>query len=398
MEQLKIEPNRPPKVQGYAPYALGFRPFFVLAGVSAALLLLLWLAAWRGRFPVGDYYGLVGWHSHEMLFGYAGAVIAGFLLTAVRNWSGIDTLSGGPLAALAGLWLMGRLLALLPGPFPPLAIALVDLAFLPLLAVALSGPLWKGKQKINRMFLPLLGAMTLANILVHLEALGMAQTAARGTGLMLNLIVLLVVIVGGRVIPFFIEMAVSGAKPKSSPRIEQFSFGALLLLILLELLYPENRLLAPLALAVALTQALRLRQWHARGIWSIPILWVLFTGYAWLVLGFVLKGLAAVGFFAPNQVVHALTVGGIGVLTLGMMARVSLGHTGRPMRSSRFINLAFVLLNLAALSRVFGPLVLPSRYGLWIDLSGGLWILSFVIFAFVYIPILIRARADGRPG
>ncbi len=398
MEQLNIAPTPPPKVQGYAPFALGFRPFFVLAGVGGALLLLFWVAAWRGRFPVGDYYGLLGWHSHEMLFGYAAAVIAGFLLTAVRNWSGIDTLSGGPLAALAGVWLAGRLLALAPGLTPPLAVALVDLAFLPLLAAALTGPLMKGKRKINRLFLPLLGAMTLANVLVHLEALGLAQTAARGTGLMLNLILLLVVIVGGRVIPFFAEVAVAGAKPTSNPRVEQFSFGALLLLILVELLYPQDWLLGPLAFAVAVTQALRLRQWHAKGIWSIPILWVLFTGYAWLVLGFLLKGLAAAGFMAPNQVLHALTVGGIGVLTLGMMARVSLGHTGRAMRSSKWINLAFVLLNLAALSRVFGPLLLPSRYSMWIDLSGGLWILSFVIFAVVYIPILVRARVDGRPG
>lgn len=379
--------------------ALGFRPFFLLAAAAGVLLMTVWLATWGGGAGFEGYYGPLGWHSHEMLFGYATAVIAGFLLTAVRNWTGVDTLRGAWLGALAGLWLAARLSALMPTHWlPGYLTAAVDLAFLPLLALALAGPLLKAASKNNLIFLPLLTVMALANVLVHLEALGMAQTANRGTGLMLNLILLLMMIVGGRVIPFFTERAIPGAAAKTIPWLEWLGFGALLTLAAVELLWPQPELVAAVSLILAVSQLLRLGAWYHKRVWSIPILWVLFTGYGWLIIGFLLKSLAAFGMLPPHPPLHALTTGGIGVLTLGMMARVALGHTGRPLESARLVNLAFILLNLAATARSLGPLLLPQWYATWVHGAGGLWILAFALFTLVYAPILLRPRMDGRPG
>ena len=196
---IEAPPSRRAPPTGTAILALGFRPFFLLAGLGAVVLVALWMLAWMGHLPsAGAYYGTVGWHGHEMLFGYAGAVIAGFLLTAVRNWTGIDTPAGAPLAGLSLLWIAGRASPFLP--VPGAVTAALDLAFLPLVAIALYRPLMAGKNRLNRLFLPLLGAMAAANAMVHAEALGLASgSAARGILAMLDLVLLLVLIVTGRV-------------------------------------------------------------------------------------------------------------------------------------------------------------------------------------------------------
>ncbi len=386
--------TRPPK--GFVPFALGFRPFFSLAAIAGLVLITLWLGLWRSATPL-DYYGHIGWHSHEMLFGFTVAIIAGFLLTAVRNWTGIDTPTGSPLALLALLWLLGRLAPFLPA-MPSAGIALLDLAFLPLLLVAIYRPLMEAESRINRIFLPLLAAMALANLLVHLEALGLSATARLGIDLMINLVLLLIVIVSGRVIPFFTEKAIDGAKPRFSASRERFSFAALGLWILLQLLWPAPWLLALTALAVAAGQFWRLVDWHHPGIWRRPILWVLFTGLIWLITGFLLKSLSVLGLFPDNLAIHALTAGAIGVLTFGMMARVSLGHTGRDINPPRAIALSFVLLNLAVMARVFGPVLHAQGYVHWIMLSGTGWALSYLLFVIHYLKLLVTPRIDGRQG
>ncbi len=392
------EPARAGRPQGFAPFALGFRPFFVLAGTGAVALLALWLLLWHRSMVPEAYYGRIGWHSHEMLFGYAAAVVAGFLLTAVRNWTGIDTPSGAPLAGLASVWLAGRLLPWVPGAAPGL-LALVDLAFLPLVALALARPLWRGANRVNRLFLPLVLAMALANTLVHVEALGwVAGTARRGTDLMLDLVLLLLIWVAGRVLPFFTERAISGAHPVRRVWVERAGFA---LVIALAVLHLAGLLGAPVAfvsIGLGLVQSLRIAGWHHPRVWQIPILWVLYTGMGWLAAGFLLQGLAALGLFPGTLATHALTAGAIGVTTLGMMARVALGHTGRPLRSKPPVNAAFVLVNLAAAARVLGPWTVPGWYLSWILLAGLFWVLAFGIFSAVYLPILVRPRVDGRPG
>ncbi len=284
------------------------------------------------------------------------------------------------------------------GYVPAPVIALVDLAFLPAVALGIAPPLWQGKQKINRIFVPLLLAMALANLLVHLQALGIADTANRGADMMLLLVVFLVVLIAGRVVPFFTQAVVPGYQAKRVPWVENTSVASLILFILVQLIYPVPLLIGLLALVIAATQVIRVAGWHDRRIWRIPILWVLYTGIAWIIVGFVLLALSTQGLVGANLAKHALAVGGVGVLTLGMMSRVALGHTGRPLQPVRIVDWSFGLLNLAALVRVFGPLIMPDRYTLWVHLSGGLWAISFLVFCFVYLPILFKPRADGKPG
>jgi len=336
------------------------------------------------------------WHAHEMLFGYTAAVIAGFLLTAVRNWTGIETPTGVALATLTGLWLAGRIAPFLP--LPEVAVAALNVAFFPALALSLYRPLRHGRNKVNRVFLALLTAMTVASLLVHLQSIGVTQnTAPRGVRLMLDVTLLTLLIVSGRVMPFFTERGVGGARPRSRVIVEQLTFVLASLWLVTNLLLPASELAGVLALSLALIQAMRLVGWHDFRVWSIPILAVLYSGYIWLILGFALDGFAGLGYLPPSPALHALTVGAVRGFTLGMMARVSLGHTGRTMRSSIPTNIAFILLNAAALLRVFMTLFFPTQYGTWTLASGTLWTLAFALFLWVYTPILIAPRADGRP-
>jgi uncharacterized protein involved in response to NO len=394
--------NEPPRPNlpgtGLPLLALGFRPFFILAGLAAVLGMGVWLGLWSRGATLGNGYGLIPWHGHEMLFGYGVAVVAGFLLTAVRNWTGINTPNGIPLALLALLWLAGRLLPWLAPWLPAALVAAVDLAFLPLLALALQGPLWQGKQRSNRIFVPILLVMALANLLFHLQPLGLAPTAQRGNDAMLLLLVLLVAIIGGRVMPFFAQSVLPGFQPRRFEWAEQATLWVLAALALAVAAWPNPWLVAPLGVAAAFTQAVRFYGWHSGRVWARPILWVLYAGFGWLIFGLFLWSLATAGLAPMSAARHALTVGGIGVVTLGMMARVSLGHTGRPIQPPGYIGWSFIALNLAAALRVFGPWVMPEKYNLWLHLSGGLWVLCFLAFLIHYVPILLKPRPDGQAG
>lgn len=380
-------------------FALGFRPFFLLAAFFAIFLMAVWVPAFVGGFAFDTYYGQIGWHSHEMIFGYASGVIAGFLLTAARNWTGRPTPAGGLLAASAGLWLLGRILPYFPGIVPHGLIATVDLAFLPAVAAGIGMPLVRSGEGRNWIFLPLLAAFWAANCLVHAELLGLAPNLARkGIFLGLNLIVLLIVIMGGRVIPFFTERGLAGAAMKRWPVIEWLSPLSVILFLLAEFFLPDSLLSASFAVLAACANGVRLAGWYTPRYWRVPLLWVLHLGYAWIVAGFVLKAGAALGAAPPQFTIHAFTVGAIGVLTLGMMARVSLGHTGRPLKVGLAMAMAFGLINLSGVTRGFLPILYPQWFPQLIVASGVLWIAAFVVFVILYMPILTRARVDGRPG
>jgi uncharacterized protein involved in response to NO len=381
-----------------ALFALGFRPFFLCAGIVAVVFMAIWLLGYTKRDPLLTYYGSSGWHAHEMLFGYTVAVVAGFLLTAVRNWTNRETVRGMPLAALVLLWSAGRVLPFLSA-IPPWAVALVDLSFLPALAVALAVPLLRAGQKKNLFVLIVLAVLMIANILVHAEWLGYAMdTAHLGIILAIYAVVLLITIIAGRVIPFFIERGIPGAAIRRRPAIEYMSVVTVILLAFADLLSPSVQAVVACAFLATVVHAWRLRGWLLRAALSQPLLWVLLVGYAWLVAGFVLLAVAYGGVIPVMLAFHALTVGGIGVLTIGMMARVALGHTGRQLRSSPLLTLAFVLLNIAAALRIVGPL-LSARYATaTISAAGALWIVSFALFLFIYAPILMQSRVDGRLG
>lgn len=377
--------------------ALGFRPFFLSAGVLAFAALPLWLAVLRGWLPGDPYYGGTTWHAHTMLFGYGTAVIAGFLLTATRNWTGMSTASGAELGALVGLWLAGQLAPWLP--IPGALIAVLDLAFPLVLALSLFKPLWLGPNPVNRVFLGLLVAMSGASLLVHLQALRITQaTALMGDKLMLDLILVTLLIVAGRIMPFFTRSSIPGAKPRIRSWVEGLTFGLAGLWVLSDATSHGSPLTGVLALALGCVQVLRLAGWHHPRVWSDPMLWVLYSGYLWLILGLALTGLAHLGLTAPFPALHALTVGTIGVFTLGMMSRVTLGHTGRTIAAHPVMVAAFGLLNLAALVRVLAPLLWPGLLGDLLLVSGALWTLAFGLFLWIHGPMLIRPRADGRPG
>lgn len=386
--------------QPLALFALGFRPFFLVAGLAAVALVCLWVADYGGALSVHTYYGAVNWHGHEMVFGYTAAVVAGFLLTAVRNWTSMDTLRGAPLGALLALWIAGRLAPFAPGTIPDWLIAAVDVAFLPTLAASLAVPLLRSRQWHNLPFVPVLLLLGFANALVHLDVLGVAPGGAT-TGLYLgvNLIVLLIAIIGGRVIPFFTERALPGARPRIWRPVEWISIGAVAALAVLSALPFAAELTLPLAALAAIAHAVRLWGWYDRRLWSVPLLWILHTGYAWLVVGLVLEAFAAAAMVRPQLALHAFTAGAIGVLTLGMMARVALGHTGRPLRAAPPVVVAFILVNVAALLRVFAAWSLPDEwYVPLVVVAGVAWAAAFALFVALYAPILTKPRADGRPG
>ncbi|MEJ2508314.1 MAG: NnrS family protein [Gammaproteobacteria bacterium] len=380
-------------------FALGFRPFFLLAALGATALMAVWLGGYLAGWPLPSYYGPIAWHGHEMLFGYTAAVVAGFLLTAVRNWTGQDTPSGLALAALAALWLAGRILPWVPMA-PDWLTAATDLAFLPALGVVFAPLLWRSGQRHNLVFLVLLALLTAANLLVHLERLNVIQgpfDSLTSLGLGVDLVIVLISVVGGRVIPFFIERG-TNVRLNPRPGLERLAVASVALWFAAAVFAHGTVVQEALAWLAALINGLRLVTWHHRRLWSVPLLWVLYLGYGWLVAGLVLNGAALAGWIAPSLAVHAFTAGAIGVMTLGMMARVALGHTGRPMQAARTTTASFVLINFAALARVAMPAAAPTLYLDGIFIAGVLWIAAFILFLLIYTPYLIRPRADGRPG
>lgn len=400
MATIPLEALRRESPPGLALFALGFRPFFLAAGLSAMALVGFWVIDYAAWVSLPTYFGNVNWHAHEMVFGYATAVVAGFLLTAVRNWTTLQTARGPALAALVGLWVAGRVAPFLPRWLPPPAIATIDAAFVPALALTLAVPLLRRRQIRNLPFVPILAVLFVANAMVHLEVLGLTQdTAKRGLHLGVKLMVLLITVMGGRVIPFFTERALPGARPRLWRPVEWLAPASIVALAVLGLIQATPRLTIAAGILAAAVHAVRLWGWSDRRLWSVPLLWILFLGYGWLIAGFLLEAMAAAGLLMPALALHAYTAGGIGSVTLGMMARVALGHTGRPLKPAAVIAIAFALVNAAALVRVAVPLTLPDEwYVRAIVAAGFLWITAFAFFVAVYAPILLRPRADGLPG
>lgn len=381
-----------------APFALGFRPFFLVAGWFGIILMIIFLLAYYTHIWHYNYYDFSIWHGHEMLFGYTVAVIAGFLLTAVRNWTGVDTPVQGALAGLLLLWLVPRLFQVIP-VLPPVVTALADMLFLPVLAFVLAGPIWKARQMRNYSVPVILVLIAAANGMVHLEILGLADdSAATGLRFGINLVIVLIALIAGRVIPFFVERGLPGVVIRRQQMLEKISMYSLYGFVLTELFFPQTLIATAVALFAAVVHGFRMRSWYHNRIWSQPMLWVLLLAYGWLVFGLTLHALSNSGLLASLPAIHALTVGAIGMFTLGMMARVSLGHTGRSIRSLPRMFAAVLLLFAAALFRVVSPILMASENEWFMAVSGFSWVAAMFIFAAVYSPILIRERADGKPG
>ncbi len=384
--------------KSFALFALGFRPFFLLAAFSAPVLLGLWLLQLSGKISLSGYYSPSGWHAHEMLFGYTVAVIAGFLLTAAGNWTGKKMINGGQLLLLSIIFLSARLVPFMSDT-PNGLIAFLDLSFIPLVAFLIAVPVIRAKQWSNFIFVPILLTMAAANLMVHLSALGLINSSVvTGSRMMLYLVVLLVVIMGGRVIPFFTERGVSGVTTKKWKWIEILSPGSIILVVIAEIMFSNSVIVGSLALFTGVIHLVRLAGWYSNKIWSVPLVWILQIAYLWFVIGFILKSLMLFNLTESVLSLHAFTVGGIGIMTLGMMARVSLGHTGREMKLNNWMIISFILINIAAVVRVILPVFIPASYLQLVQYAGWLWVFAFIIFAIVYIPMWIRPRVDGREG
>jgi uncharacterized protein involved in response to NO len=386
------DPNAPtPK--GFALFNLGFRAFFFGASLWAVLAMLLWGLAFTALIPASV--ASVSWHGHEMLFGYAQAVVAGFLLTAARNWSGVRTPQGWALGGLFALWLIPRVFlpwassAMLPW------LALADVVFDLFLAAILALTLWRNRANLF-IFPPLLLLVALANAAWWLATLGLwSQGHVFGLVLGQGALLGIVLIMGVRVAPFFIEKRLNVSITARVPVWVYRSGAALYGLLVVAELLGAPWLQAVMAAALAALSAWVLWRWYAPGLWREPLLWILWLAGGWLVLGLVLKALGDPGGVAR----HALLVGGVGLASLGMMARVSLGHCGYVVYPApRGSVLAFVLLLMAALLRVVPPLFSPAALAWAVPLSALLWVLAFALFLVVYAPMLWRPRVDGKPG
>ncbi|WP_291993707.1 NnrS family protein [Candidatus Accumulibacter sp. ACC003] len=389
------QPQNGAPVAKSALLALGFRPFYLLASVFAALSIPLWVAQYAGYLPAALAHR-PAWHGHEMLFGYTLAVIAGFLFTAGRNWTGQPTPSGGALLAFALLWVAGRLLMLTPYA---IAAALVNAAFPIAVAIALAIPLWKSRNQRNYFFVPLLLLLGAAVLAMHLSWLGLVAWPERASLLAgLDVVLFIIAVMGGRVIPMFTNNGIPGTQATRHPLVEKLALGSVLLLLAADVLPAPAAVITVIALVAALAHATRLALWQPWRTLKTPLVWVLHAAYAWIVIYLVLRALAALGLVAETLALHALTIGAIGGMTIGMMTRTARGHTGRPLLADRYEIAAFALVLCAALIRVFGAMIVPDAYLSTLIGSGACWSLAFALYAIRYWPVLSRARLDGKPG
>lgn len=377
----------------FALFELGFRPFYLLAALLAMLGVPLWVAQWHGILPPAGYLDGMAWHAHEMVFGFAAAVITGFLFTAGRKWTGLPTSTGPRLAGLAALWVAGRVLVLTgPGPLA----AVVDGAFLPLVTLGLWSPL---QRRRNRSLVGLLLLFAAANILFHLSRLGAVPLSsavpARGG---LFLVVVIVSIMSGRVTPGFTRNAIPTARVRTVHGLDAAATGMLATALVAQLSAAPAWLLGPLALAAAALHAIRLAWWDPLSTRRRPVLWILHLSYAWIPIGLLLMAWSAADAGIPvTQSVHALGAGAVGGTIIGMITRTARGHSGRTLQTGSAEAAAYLLVHVGALLRVFGPLVVPARYGAWLVAGGAAWSAAFLIYLIVYWPILARAPLSRRP-
>lgn len=375
--------------------ALGFRVFYLLAGGFATLSIGLWAAQLSGWASSAVLLHGSHWHAHEMLFGYAFAVITGFLFTAVRNWTQKPTPDGAVLALLAALWLCGRVLALTAWREWTIV---ADTLFTLGVAIGIGWPIVVTGNYRNFLFVVLVLALGAANLAFHTALLGTAPySPGYALTVGLDLVLLIIAIVAGRVVPMFTNNAVPGAGARRMAAVEVAALASVLALLAADI-YGHAYLAAVVAGIGALAHAVRLALWSPLRTFRNPLLWILHASYGWIIVHLLLRAAAGFGWIAPGLATHALTIGVIGGMTLGMMTRTALGHTGRPLVAGRDEMASYVLIQLAAAVRVLVPAVWPAVYLSASVISGVLWSVAFGIFTVTYWPILTRPRADSRPG
>jgi uncharacterized protein involved in response to NO len=383
----------------------GFRPFFLLAASWAALIVPIWIAFFAGLGRAPTTFSPFIWHSHEMVFGFGAATVAGFLLTAVPNWTGRMPLQGLPLASLALLWLAGRIAVSFSAWIGPIGAAVLDLAFPAVFLFVIAREIVAGGNWRN---LPVAGALALlfvGNLLTHLESMGIAETGAIGARLGVATLLLLVALIGGRIIPSFTrnwlaKQRPEAAMPASFDFLDRAALAATGLACVVWVAAPEGIIAPWCELAAGLTLGLRLARWRGQATLREPLIWILHLGYGWLSLGFLLLALSSLTPTLPQSVaLHALTVGAIGTMMLAVMTRASLGHTGRPLTAGPGTTTIYALVTLAAVLRLVASFA-GSRHLIFLSLAAVAWSGAFGLFALLYSRPLSAPRVrdeSSRP-
>jgi uncharacterized protein involved in response to NO len=373
-----------------------FRPFFLLNGLFAILMMMVWIMALHGEaaFSVAT----VLWHGHEMLVGFSMATIAGFILTAVATWTGRPPLSGARLGLLVLAWLAGRAAMMIGYPVWPVPAAFVDVLFPVLLCFFVAQEVIGGASQRNFPIIFIMALMAVLDILYHLGALGVMPGADRiAVYLFIHLVLLLITVIGGRIIPSFTAnwLRAKGVTrlPKVYPLLDKVVIALMVLTGISASFAPDKPWTGILAFATALAHAARLAGWCGLSTRGEPLLFVLHVAYLWLPVGYALTGLAVFGqVLMPTAALHALTMGAVGMMILAVTTRVALAHTGRPLRAARLTVVAYWIFTAAVLTRVLGTM--SDHYLAMVDLSAMGWIIAFVIFSWVYWPVLTKPRVD----
>lgn len=379
---------------GPAILSYGFRPFFLLAGLWAVAAMALWVAALTLGWPVGGAYGPVNWHAHEMVLGYTGAALAGFMLTAIPNWTGRLPVSGLPLLGLVLVWVAGRAVMLFPGLFGLEVSLAIEAAFLPLLFLVALREIVAGRNWKNLKIVLPLAMLSIANGWFHIAVANGGDSAAAGR-LAVSCWIVLIALVGGRIIPSFTRnwLARHGSKILPAPfgRYDQAAILATIVALVLWVVAPSAAVTVLACLAAAIVQAIRLWRWRGWRAAREPIVLILHIAYGFIVFGLLAIGAASAGLMTQASAVHVFTVGAIGAMTLAVMTRAALGHTGRPILASPVTVAAYIFICAAAIIRPAADL-LPAYYYTVFALSGMLWLLAFSAFLVVYAPILLTQR------
>lgn len=394
LEEPRLSPENPP--EGFALFAFGFRPFYLFGAVLAAIGVPLWILVLTGAVPLAPVFPAMLWHGHEMLFGFVVAIVAGFLLTAGHNWTGLATPTGAPLVALVGLWLAGRF-SFFSGN--PVFAAVLDLAFLPVLAGVMARLLIRAKSRRNYFVPVLLLALASCNAMVHAGVHGWIGVSPQtGLHLAVALVTVLETVIAGRIVPGFTANALRTVpwRHRGVDGLAVLLTAAALFAWAIELPSAWTAAFATLAAGV---QALRVWGWRPAATFGTPLLWILHVSHGWIVVALTFLAIAAIASLDATPVLHLLTVGATGGLIIGMITRTALGHTGRLLKAGRIELACFCLMQIALVLRVVPMLGgLPASYSQLLIASSGAWLLCFVLYLWKYGPILLKARVDGRPG
>ena len=381
---------------GWPLLRLGFRPFYLGAAVFGGLAVPLWVGLFLGWVRLNLPGAPLLWHAHEMLFGFAVAVIVGFLLTACKAWTGLPTPRGVSLGALALLWLAARVAAVLA---PPAVYAVLDLALLPIVAIILLRLLLRAGNRRTLPLAGLLGLLALANLSFHLAALGIVDLPPlRALYAGLALIVMVECVITARVVPAFTMSATPGLKLAARPRLDAAALVATALALAAWVFALPGLLVFCVAAAAAVLLAVHQWAWQPWVTRRRPILWILHAACAWLPIGLALIAAAQFGWVPASAGVHALAVGATGGLIIGMVTHTARGHTGRPLKASGAETVAYLLVMAAALVRVLLPLLLPAFTAVALGVAAAAWVLAFVLYLAVFAPWLLKPRVDGKDG